>query len=354
MELCDHCGLHVPIRRIFLLLTNAVLGHPEAKDWLMRPGDVPEIIANGTVAKASFFNNVFGGNLSETRRESLEVFEYLNRFRIGYETSNRIDNMLIFGSDDENLKPYFKRLMEQDEFYGADASYHAAQREYVEGGEEDERASASFLQQLVSQRRGLFFKIPKELEQELRLWELTVFKYAGEYLTRVVGSLETGGRVDRPIVSRIVKGLNRVFVGMLVELDRDLLLATSISFSGAKVSQLLEDRIPVSPRLNERVEIVLEHGRPVLRVQLSDTISRSLELNLARYEFLSRVAEGALPGSFSRECHEDILAFKSRVLAALSERRAVEGSADGEALTFRVLAVDPSGGLLDDVIEVLP
>ena len=36
---------------------------------------------------------------------------------------------------------------------------------------------------------------------------------------------------------------------------------------------------------------------------------------MRRYEFLLRVSEGALPGSFSRECYEDILSFKSKVLS---------------------------------------
>jgi hypothetical protein len=33
-----------------------------------------------------------------------------------------------------------------------------------------------------------------------------------------------------------------------------------------------------------------------------------------RFEFLCRVAEGALPGSFSNECLEDMLAFKAKLL----------------------------------------
>ena len=45
--------------------------------------------------------------------------------------------------------------------------------------------------------------------------------------------------MERPILARLVKGLNRVFVGMLVSSDRELLLATSISFSSSKVSQVL-------------------------------------------------------------------------------------------------------------------
>ena len=35
---------------------------------------------------------------------------------------------------------------------------------------------------LTEQRRGLFFKIPDEQAGELRLWDLSVFTGAGEYL----------------------------------------------------------------------------------------------------------------------------------------------------------------------------
>ncbi len=350
-ELCDCNDLHVPIRRLLLLLANAVLGHPAAKDRLMQASDVPAVIRAGTVAKASLFNNIFGGNLSDTRRESLEVFEFLNRFRIGHETSNRADNILIFGEADENLSPYFDRLLKADTFYGADASYYAAQRTYVEGAEgEDSRA---FLDLLVSQRRGLFFKIPEDQEVELSLWELTVFKYAGEYLAKILKVLRSGGRPERQILARLVKGLNRVFIGLLVNTDRELLLATSLSFSTAKVSQVLEDRIPVAPRLHERVELILSGEKPVLVVQFAPETRAELPLNLTRFEFLSRVAEGALPGSFSRECYEDMLAFKCKLLARLTDRRRLEGADDAEgALSFRLLSLDEAGNPLDAVVEV--
>jgi hypothetical protein len=350
-ELCDCNELHVSIRRMLLLFANAILGHPDAKDRLLQAADIPEILRNKTAAKASLYSNVFGGNLSEVRRDSLEVFDYLNRFRIGHETTNRIDNILIFGDADDNLKAYFDALLRADTMYGADNSYYASQRAYIEG---DDAGSATeqFLQTLVNQRRGLFFKIPLHWEQELTLWELTVFKYAGEYQRRVLAPLRQGERVDRPFLARIVKGLNRIFVGMLVSSDRDLLLATSISFSSSKVSQILEDRVPVTPRLGERVELALAEGRPTLHVQLSPSITASLPLNLTRYEFLSRVAEGALPGSFSRECYEDMLAFKSRLLTCLNERRRGERTNETNTVAFHLLTLDPAGNPLDDVVEV--
>lgn len=350
--LCDCSDLHVPIRRILLLLANALLGHPDVKDRLMQASDVSGVILNKTVAKASLFGNIFGANLTENRRESLEVFDYLNRFRIGHETSNRIDNILIFGEADENLRPYFDALLRDDGFYGADGSYYGAQRAYIEGSEV-EAENRTFLEMLVNQRRGLFFKIPEHWEEELRLWELTVFKYAGEYLVKVLGVLRAGGKVERPILGRLVRGLNRIFVGMLVSSDRELLLATSVSFTVSRVSQVLEDKIPVTPRLHERIEITCDNGKPSLTVQIAEGIRASLPLNLTRYEFLSRVAEGALPGSFSRECYEDMLAFKSRLLACLAERRQLEGTDDGSGpLTFHLLGLDPAGNPVDDVVEV--
>lgn len=351
LALCDLNRLHIPIRHILLLLSNAVLGHPEAKDRVMTASDSGRFQTAGSTAKASIYNNIFGGNLSETRRDSLPVFEYLTRFRIGYETTNRIDNILIFGEADEELRPYFEQFLGSDPLYGAGVSYRAAQREYVEGGDEDEERAAAFLEQLVVQRRALFFKIPRDVEGELHLWELTVFQFAGEYLDRVVAVLKGGGRVDRQILSRIVRGLNRVFTGMLVTSDREILLATSMSYSSAPVSRLLEERLSVVPRRGEKTEMILSGNAPLLRVTFDEEIYVDLQLHLTRFEFLSRVGEGALPGSFSRECYEDILAFKSQLLKALTRRRVNDGE-DPDERTFQILSLDDNGSPRTDVVEI--
>lgn len=351
LSLCDYNRLHVPIRHILLLLANAILGHPDAKDRLMSAGDSAPFQRTRTASRGSIYGNIFGANLSDTRRESLPVFEYLNRFRIGHETSNRIDNVLIFGDADDELRPYFDQFLGNDDLYGASAAYRAAQREYVEGASEDEERSAAFLEQLVGQRRALFFKISPEQEKELRLWELTVFQYAGEYLDRVVDVLESGGRVERIILARLVRGLNRVFTGMLVASDRELLLATSMAFSHARVSRLLDERVPVAPRRGEKVELLWDERMPVLRVTLEEHIWCDLQLHLTRYEFLSRVAEGALPSSFSRECYEDMLAFKSQLLAATARRRADAGE-QPDGLSFQLLSLDEHGNPQIDPVEI--
>lgn len=357
LELCDCNGLHVPIRQILLLLSNGVLGHPDVKDHLMTAADVPQLIAAGTVSRASLFNNLFGGNLSESRRHSITIFDYFERFQVGYETSNRVDNILIFGQDDENYRTYFDEFMAKDEFYGADDCFYGAKKEYIEGTDEGEERTQQFLHMLVAQRRGLFFKIPKEAESELGLWELTVFKFAGEYLESVLGMLRQGNPVKRPILTRLVKGLNRVFTGMLINSDRELYLATSGNYSQARVSRILIERVSVEPSKGERV--VLEYdqsnGRVTLAVYFSPQISVRFNLTLIRYEFLSRIAlEGALPASFSKECYEDLLAFKSQLIAAFTRRQEEEAAPATSTIGLTLLTLTEQGMPDPKFVEIVP
>jgi hypothetical protein len=357
LELCDHNGLHVPLRQILLLLTNAVLGHPDVKDSLMTPADVPKIIAAGTVSKASVYNNIFGGNLPEIRRLDVTVFDYLERFQIGYETSARVDNILIFGEGDENLGGYFDQLIAQDPFYGADSRYYAAKQHYIEGTDESGAQSQEFLQLLIGQRRGMFFKIRPEQEAELNLWELTVFKFAGEYLDSVASVLKRGAVVKRPILSRLIKGLNRVFTGMLINSDRELFLATSGNNSQAKVSRILVERVSVDPNKGEKVALHYDasSGSVLLCVYFAPDLQVPFNLTLIRYEFLSRIAmEGALPASFSKECYEDLLALKSQLIATHTKRQERDGAVQGPAVRLGLLALTEQGMPDPRYVEVIP
>ena len=354
-EFCDYNELHVPIREILLLLANAILGHRDCRERLMIPKDVERVINNETVAKASLYSNIFGGNLSVTRQESIPVFRYLNLLRIGYETTNLIDNILILGEADERLRPYFQKLIDEDTFYGADKSYRVARDGYIEGTEEDEDKVAEFLEALVAQRRALFFKIPTEWEDELKLWELTVFKHVGTYRMKVIQPLREGKKVERHIVRRLVKGLNRIWMGMLVDSDQEVYLATGLSFSNARVSRLLKEKISVWPRLGQKVEIILRKSdkMPMIRITLASEIDCSFLLTLTRFEFLNQVADGALPNSFSKECYEDVMTFKSQVLTALAEHcERDEEEQDGE-ITFRFLSIDERGVPTEETVEML-
>lgn len=353
IELCEYNGFHLPIRQILILLSNALLGHPDVKDYLMVPGDVPKIISSGTVCKASLYNNIFGANLPENRRFSITIFEYFDRFQIGNETTNRIDNILIFGEDDEQLKEYFQKFILSDSFYGVSPYYANAKKQYIEAADEDDSQNREFLEFLKTQRRGLFFKIPLQEEDDLKLWELTVFKFAGEFLKSVVEPLKNGEPVKRTIYTKVIKGLNRIFTGMFINSDRELILATSGNNSQAKVSRILVSRLSVAPRKGERIVFqTIGDSKKVQLVFFFSPMERvEFQMNPIRYEFLARVGgEGALPGNFSRECYQDIFSLKSQLLETL--RRVYPPEVTAGVLSINTFSLNNQGFPIEHEFEV--
>lgn len=350
LELSELNGFHLPIRQMLILVANTILGHSEAKDGLMSCKEVPKLIQRESISKASLYRNIFGENLPERRRDSKEIFKVMRRFGIGSETSNFIDNIMIFGGDDPELKGYYEELLLSDPHYGADTTFRTGQQAYLEGGED--RAGDEFLKLLTGQRQRLFFTVPEHLSSPLRLWQLTSFHYADEYLNDVHRTLNRGEKVKADILARLVRGLNRIFTGILLRNDKQLILATSGSFSQARVSRVYEDAIPVRRNHSgESIQIEADPDlrRPLLIVSLSEKQRVSLPLNLRRYEYLSRIAEGSLPNSFSRECYEDILAFKTSLLRQLAIRRNREGDEDDSGrLTLNLISRLNSDGLISD------
>lgn len=355
LELCELNQMHLPVRQLLLLVANALLGHPEVKDRLLNCRQVPNVIAAQTTSRASLYRNIFGENLPERRRESTEVFKVLRGFGIGAETSNQIDNILIFGADDPELQPLYADLVLSDSFYGADLKYQAQQRSYLEG--DAARGREEFLSVLQAQRQRLFFTIPGDRTTDMKLWDLTIFQYAGEYLNDLYRVLQEGKKVPKSITLRLIRGLNRIFTGLLVSNQDELLLATSGSYSQARISRVYEESISVARKRGESVSVELDksHKKPSLVVNLASDIEPiRFNLTLTRYEYLSRVAEGALPSSFSQECYEDVLAFKTQVFRQLAVRQSMESEDEDreEAMNIRLLEVNSAGIASERTLEV--
>lgn len=350
LELCDLSDRHLPVRQLLVLASNMLLGHPDAKDDLLRCQDVEPVVRKGRTHAGAIYRNVFGENLPESRRESTPVFEALRGFGVGEETSNRIDNLLVYGHDDPNLAPHFDALFRADALYGATEEFSAHLTAYLEGT--DPEKAARFTDVATTQRQRLFFTMPPARAEELGLWELTVFQFAGEYLSKVLRPLERGRAVDETILMRLVRGMNRVFTGMLTAESERLWLATSGSHSQARVCRIAEYEVPVDPVVGSGVTLESEQGVPAIAVYLRRDARLALPLHLVRYEFLLRVADGALPSNFSRECYEDILSFKSRLLRRWKKLVEAENPRGQGAFALRMLTLHPEGGLVANRIKL--
>jgi hypothetical protein len=353
LRLSDQDGYHLPIRQLLILASNMILGAPNAKNGLLQCRDVPQLVEKKQTGEASIYSNAFGGNLSPDRRINTEVFAVLGRFGIGDETSNQIDNMLIFGADDPKLISTFDQLVRTDLLYGASSQFLAHQAGYLDGTDESE--IEEFLAILPSARQRLFFTIPPSDGKRLGLWELTAFHFAGEYLDEVLVPLRRGERPSRLILDRLVRGMNRVFTGILVSASRELVLTSSSSYSQSRISRIQEHSISVDPNRGEKIVFELLKEKPCLAVHLDRDSKVPLLLNLVKYEFLSRVADGALPISFSRECYEELLSFKTKLLQKWQSLRKTYGEEDPASereVTIRVMQLDQKGMLVQNPISV--
>jgi hypothetical protein len=312
----------------------------------MSCSQVAEIASQKTGYLASIYRNAFGENLSARRAEKTDLFRKLNSFGIGSETSNKVDDLLVYGADDPQLRSNYEALVLVDQVYGGTPAYTRAQRAYLEGADEDTRDE--FLPMLRSQRQRLFFTLPDDHAADFELWDLTVFRYGGVYLD-MVGRLRANQAAPRGVMPLLMRGLNRISTGMLVQNQDELVLATSGSHSQSKTSPLLDETISVPRQQGEEVTLALTPKRGVsLRVRVSrgdDPGAIVLSLTPNRFEFLGRVAEGSLPSSFSLECHEDLLAFKAKLLSATDRRRVIDeddSPTDGE-LMLRFIEVGSDG-----------
>lgn len=347
-------GWHLPVRDLLALTANMILGHKVAREGLLSCADVAKIQEAGKSEYGSIYDNVFGANLPRKRANDHQVFRALATFGIGEETSNGADGLLVYGADDGNLLDAFNRLVKADSAYGATPSYLAAQLRYLEGEEAAriDGGAADFLARLETQRRRLFFTLPDD-ERDYPFWNMTAFRFAGDYLN-MSAALAERKSVDETVRARMVRGLNRVMTGLLIENTDRIFVASSGGFTQSRISVLCDTEAPARRvggiGLSIKPDTLTE--RPALDISLAQGVSSAAAFNLSpvRFEFLCRVAEGALPGSFSNECLEDMLAFKAKLLRKAELLRIArlsydddEPSEDQGALTLNFIEIEQNG-----------
>ncbi|MDT0136535.1 hypothetical protein [Acidovorax sp. PRC11] len=362
-------GLHLPVRDLLALCANMVLGYSdakEAKENLMTCADVAQIQEAGHIDKASIYANAFGANLPKRRVFDGPVFKAMASFGVGEETSNAADGLLVYGKDDARLQSDFARLVASDPVYGATANYLKAQHNYLEGheGARVDGGAAEFMEMLADQRRRLYFTLPSDDPSYAR-WSMTVYRFAGDYLGIIDTLKEKKTQVSEAVRARIAKGLNRVLTGLLLENADRIFIASSGGFTQSRVSVLCDHETTARRQqgLGMAIKLYELTGRPYLEVQLAAGAANRVEFDLTpiRHEFLARVAEGALPASFSNECLEDLLAFKAKLLRKAENVRR-NGVADDDevggqdsAMTLDFIDIEPGGrGLVRPVTVRAP
>jgi len=319
-RIADMTGHHLPIRGVLCLLANALLGHPDARDRVIRPGaEAAKLAAKGEPEKAALHRTLFGGNLSNAARRKREIYRFLSMLHIGDETTNDLDELLVFGTRDDGLKNEYDELVAPDIFHQRNPAFDGLLRRYIRGDATTPEEVEGFLTELATERRRVFLQATSALVEKYQLWKTTIFHHAGEYLEAVLRPLDNGRQPERIHLRKLASGLNRIWTGLLLaENATEVYLATGLDLTTSPVSDIFLAQIEIDSdpaglavvrRLNERT--------PRLVLRLKDK-EFSFSLTLPRFEFLFRVADGAMPSSFSRESCADFLSLKQRCLRDLA------------------------------------
>lgn len=347
MQLARANRLHVPIRDLLLLGVNILLGDRQNGQVLLTCRTAKNRAEKEDYRLTNPYANVFGMNLSDRQRQQYQVFNILEAFGIGRETDNKFDNLLIYGSYGNSR--LYTDFVSNDVYYGAPA-YEPYLRDYLEGARENIEV---FMQALSRQRQRLFFTLPAE--SAFDPWRLTVYQASGQFLEFVEG-LKKGSDTSRT-TELLVRGLNRTFCGMMIDEGTELYLASSGGDGRGRIASILNYDLPTTRyRRDPYLNFALGADDSTPCMQIIDPapggggIVDSLTLQLTHFEYLVRVASGSLPASFSRQCNEDFLDFKLRLIKRLDDLIGEESS--GDEISLQALTVDEHGRAHPDNVRI--
>lgn len=344
---------HVPIRQLLTLVVNIILGDAKNPDRpLLDCATAKRRAAVQDYGSTNPYNNAMGRNLRDDRRRANRVFGIFEVLGVGYETNNLIDAMLV----QREPKALHDTLFGQEPTYGS-RLFDPLRREYLGGGGGD-IAVRNFRRGLEAQRRRAFFLLPDHPGFDAAIpWRLTIFHHGGEYL-RLLDALEAnaGREVIDPFTRSLVRGLNRALTGMMAADEDHLWLSGTIGKTddpSGRVSTV--EAVDRTSTTNLSVKLTRDPvtRRPSFGVSTPKLWGQSkmpqLDLRPLLFEYLMRVANGSLPASFSRQCHQEIRHY---ALVATAAIRAMNADDEPGPEVVRMLSLGHQGEVQASRIEI--
>ncbi|MDD3645127.1 MAG: hypothetical protein PHR19_06320 [Bacteroidales bacterium] len=339
---CDLNYNHITLRKLFMLIANMILGYKgEQRVFTSCNEAILHYAELSNSIDASFYNNIFGDNLSRSKQEQ-SPFKELLELRIGYETTNNIDNFILYG-DIQAPELHIRRL--SNPFFDFEA-FNTTKEKYLEEGD-----STDIQKYLRFLRRHLFFNFDEKI-----LWngvtinvnELMTYEHAEDFYSSVIVPLKNKQSVSKHIIKDLALGLNRIFLGELLSKDGSdrLYIGSSLTSSMSKLSSEVIARLEFNQKhLNQGIHLRLidgfdeEYCKVDLEIEFAGKRIAFLELDLHMYEFLRRIADGILPTSFSVEYYERVLTFKSQIVNCILESQDLDN-------TFNLFELNDAEGTL--------
>jgi len=347
---CDLNYNHITLRKLFMLIANMILGNKgEKKIFNSCEMAIEHYKTPSKKSDASFYNNIFADNLSKSKRDQ-SPFKELRELRIGYETTNNIDNFILFGNikfSDQHTKELSNPFFDFNAFDGTKENYL---------NESEDENSTEIQNYLIFLRRHLFFNYQQEIHVDnitINSKDLITYEHSEIFYNDVILPLQQSTKVSKHIIKDLALGLNRVFLGELLSRDGNdrLYIASSLTGTMSKLSSEVLSSIAFNQKhINQGIHLKLLNGfddeycKVNLEIEFDSKIIAKLELDLHMFEFLKRIADGILPTSFSVEYYERVLTFKAQIINYILQNQELDSS-------FSLFTLNDSEGILqfDDI-----
>lgn len=324
-KIADANNYHIPIRSITLLLVNILLGHREFTNNLAKPGVESErVFRSPNHHNGALHINLFGHNLTPNNRNKRLIFQFLNNLRVGEETTNDVDELIIYGARDKRLKDDYDKLIEEDNFNQRDPILRRLVDQYIKG-EMDDSGIENFRRLLAEERKRVFLHSANAKLINHSIWVTTIFHHTHDYINKFFDPVQNKQEIKGNDLLKLVNGLNRVWTGLLVKPDVPKIhLATGLDINTAPISDLLiKDIELVGGDTKVTIEKVNGSVIPEFMFKRGEKVF-SFPLTLLRFEFLYRVSEGAMPTCFSNEVYTNFLTLKQTAIRQLDYEESTE------------------------------
>lgn len=303
VEMAAYNGQHFPVRDLFVLAVNAILGCSSERA-IGRCHDVDRFVSQGKTGYIDIFVNLLGENLGKAIRTKNVVFRAVEEFEVGLRGNSYFDELIVLGK--KHPETSIRNLYQQ--YFGNEDIFLNA----VEENERKERLKAA--------RRKLFFLWNEEDSKDDRVWALTAYSHFPKYLL-----FREDVRDDPQLPEVLIQGLARIMTGSVVSEESSLSVSTNGASSRALVGMLVSGTISTDAMLGDGCVSAQLSGTgndatPELIFRLSPNPLIRYAITPKRYEFLSCVREGYVPTSFSGQCQAEFYSLKARLVNALLRR----------------------------------
>lgn len=328
-QILEHLDVHVTIRDMLIHLAYTITGGLTCDEIITQSTGLGWHPQNFV-----YYENVWNNFTTAALASKLTVAHFLRRLDVGPRAHFAADDFIINGSPDNTIKQ-----AEHDSLFASAVDlnrkeFGQVRTDYLHGGAESPKDETEhpLLDWLPHCRRKLYF----EWSDSEKAYSLIPFIFLSSYLRLIGGDKSALLRIKPDLV----KGLNRAFSGLFIP-NEDSLYVTS------QYSHAVEQPVPVIRLKRSLDNIKLEPfgkqgeafdcDQNVLRLTLlhpktgeGDAIA--WDINLLRFEYLMRLAEGETHNILSEECDLSIRKLKDQLLTSFGS----SSESDGQIEFFSV------------------